>query len=68
MKDKVDYGPSHDVPYGEGVGEIGRCLDELKKQNFQGNISVEYEYKWENNVPDVTKCVEFVRNYKGAAK
>ncbi len=68
MKDKVDYGPSHDVPYGEGVGEIARCLDELKKQNFQGNISVEYEYKWENNVPDVTKCVEFVRNHKSAAK
>ena len=68
MKDKVDYGPSHDVPYGEGVGEIGRCLDELKKQGFEGNISVEYEYKWENNVPDVTKCIEFVRNHKGAQK
>ncbi len=68
MKDKVDYGPSHDVPYGEGVGEIGRCLDELKKQNFQGNISIEYEYKWENNVPDVTKCVEFVRKHESAQK
>ena len=48
------------------MGEIGRCLDELKKQNFEGNISIEYEYNWENNVPDVTKCIEFVRNYKVA--
>src|SRR6266404_1182222 len=54
MKDKTDYGEGqHDVPYGTGVGEIARCLDELKKQGFEGNISVEYEYKWENNVPDV---------------
>ena len=68
MKDKVDYGISHDVPYGTGVGEIGRCLDELKKQGFEGNISVEYEYNWDNSLPDVTKCIEFVRDYKGAAK
>jgi sugar phosphate isomerase/epimerase len=72
MKDKTDFGNpgtdgtrTHDVPYGTGVGEIGRCLDELKKQNFEGNISVEYEHNWENNVPDVTKCIEFVRNHKG---
>jgi sugar phosphate isomerase/epimerase len=67
LKDKVDYGQSHDVPYGTGVGEIGRVLDELKKQNFSGNISIEYEYKWENNVPEVTQCVDFVRQHKGGA-
>ncbi len=65
MKDKVDYGNSTDTPYGTGVGEIGRCLDELKKQGFQGNISIEYESDWEKNVPPVTKCVTFVREYKG---
>lgn len=68
MKDKVAYGPSTDTPYGSGVGEIKACLDELKKQGFEGNISIEYESKWTANVPDVTKCVEFVRDYKGPAK
>jgi sugar phosphate isomerase/epimerase len=68
MKDKVDYGQSHDVPYGNGVGEIGRCLDELKKQGFTGNISVEYEYHWENNLPEIKQCVDFVRDYKTKAK
>jgi len=67
MKDKLDYGPSHDVPYGTGVGEIGRCLDELKKQGFQGNISIEYEYKWTESLPDITKCVEFVRSHQTAS-
>src|SRR2546427_4656006 len=63
LKDKTDYGPGHDVPYGEGVGEIKRVLDELKKQGFEGNISIEYEYNWDHSVPDVTKCIEFVRDH-----
>lgn len=68
MKDKLDYGASHDVPYGTGVGEIARCLDELKKQGFEGNISIEYEYNWTASVPDITKCVDFVKAHKGEAK
>lgn len=64
LKDKVDYGQSHDVPYGQGVGEIGRVLEELKAQGFNGNISIEYEYNWENSLPEVTKCVDFVRDWK----
>ena len=64
MKDKTDYGEGqHDVPYGTGVGEIARCLDELKKHGFEGHISVEYEYKWENNVPDVKESIDFVRSH-----
>jgi sugar phosphate isomerase/epimerase len=63
LKDKQDLGQSHDVPYGEGVAHIKECLDELKKQGFDGNVSIEYEYNWDNNVPEVTKCIDFVRNY-----
>lgn len=63
LKDKKALGPSHDVPYGEGVGDMKACLDELKTQGFNGNISIEYEYNWDNNVPEVTKCIEFVANY-----
>jgi sugar phosphate isomerase/epimerase len=63
LKDKEDFGKSHDVPYGTGVGEIGRILDELKAQGFNGNISIEYEYNWENSLPEVKKCVDFVREH-----
>ncbi len=68
LKDKVAYGPSTDTPYGTGVGEIQACLDELKKQGFEGNISIEYESNWTANVPDVTKCIDFVRAYKPGGK
>ena len=49
------------------VGEVGRCLDELKQQGFAGNISIEYEYNWTSSVPEIKKCIDFVRDYKGAA-
>jgi len=64
MKDKVEFGKSHDVPYGTGVGQVGDILAELKAQGFDGNISVEYEYNWDNSLPEVKKCVEFVRDWK----
>jgi sugar phosphate isomerase/epimerase len=64
MKDKVEFGKSHDVPYGTGVGQVGDILAELKAQGFDGNISVEYEYNWDNSLPEVKQCVDFVRNWK----
>jgi len=63
LKDKTEFGPGHDVPYGNGVGRIGLVLDELKKQGFQGNISIEYEYNWEHSVPEVKQCIDFVRSH-----
>lgn len=63
LKDKTDFGPGHDVPYGTGVGRIGAVLDELKKQGFEGNISIEYEYNWEHSVPEVKQCIDFVKQH-----
>ena len=64
LKDKTDFGPmGHDVPYGTGVGRIGKVLDELKQQRFEGNISIEYEYNWDHSVPEIKQCVDFVREH-----
>jgi sugar phosphate isomerase/epimerase len=54
---------AHDVPYGTGVSNVAGILDELKRQDFVGNISIEYEYNWKNNVIDAAQCVGFVRGY-----
>ncbi|MDB6023906.1 MAG: Xylose isomerase domain protein barrel [Verrucomicrobiales bacterium] len=69
LKDLTEFGnvDAHDIPYGTGVSKVGAVLDELKKQGFDGNISVEYEYNWKNNVVDAAQCIGFVRGY-GAAK
>ncbi|MDB6055281.1 MAG: L-ribulose-5-phosphate 3-epimerase UlaE [Verrucomicrobiales bacterium] len=65
LKDLNEFGKTgaHDMPYGKGVSDVKAILDELKAQNFQGNISVEYEYNWDNSVPDIKECVDYVRNY-----
>jgi sugar phosphate isomerase/epimerase len=65
LKDLNEFGveKGHDVPFGTGVGDVKAVLDELKAQGFEGNLSIEYEYNWDNSVPDVTKCVDFVKSY-----
>jgi sugar phosphate isomerase/epimerase len=58
---------AHDVPYGTGVADIPGILEELKVQGFGGNLSIEYEYNWDNSLPEVAQCIGFVRGY-GSAK
>ncbi len=58
---------AHDVPYGTGAGNIPGVLQELRDQGFEGNISIEYEYHWENSTPEVAQSIGFVRGY-GEAK
>ncbi len=65
LKDLHAKGPgAHDVPYGTGVCDIKACLDELKAQGFAGNISIEYEHNWDNSLPEVTQCIQFVKAYQ----
>jgi sugar phosphate isomerase/epimerase len=64
MKDLNEKSPqAHDVPWGTGVSDIPGILDELKRQKFVGNVSVEYEYDWDTNVIDAAQCIGFVRGY-----
>ena len=44
LKDRNQKGPVHeDVAWGTGVGDVKGVLAELKAQNFQGNIDIEFE-------------------------
>ncbi len=62
LKDLNEKSPdAHDVPDGTGVSDIPGILKELKRQNFVGNVSIEYEYNWKDNVVDVAQCIGFVR-------
>lgn len=64
MKDRAALGPGqHDCIFGTGTANIGAILRELRRQEFAGNISIEYEYNWDNSVPDIAQCVGFVRGW-----
>jgi sugar phosphate isomerase/epimerase len=64
LKDRPVIGQQRpDVIFGTGVADIKGILDELKKQGFTGNISLEYEANWNDSVPDVAQCIGFVRGW-----
>ena len=50
---------AHDVPWGTGISDIRGIMAEMKRQNFKGPVSIEYEYNWENSLDDVKKCAEY---------
>ncbi|RHJ86542.1 sugar phosphate isomerase/epimerase [Parabacteroides sp. AM08-6] len=47
----------HDVIWGTGILDIKGMLKELKRQKFKGVFSIEYEYNWDNSVPDIKQCI-----------
>ena len=64
LKDLNEFSADgHDVPFGMGVSEVPRILDELHRQRFQGSVSVEYEYHMDNSLPEVAQCLGFIRGY-----
>lgn len=70
LKDLNEKGnpKAHDVPYGTGVSDVPAILNAFVEGGFYGPLHTEYEAKWEDNVPDITKCLEFVKNFTPAGK
>ncbi|MGJ1204737.1 sugar phosphate isomerase/epimerase family protein [Sphingobacterium lactis] len=48
---------AHDVIWGTGKLGLKEVQAELKRQNYKGMFSAEYEYNWENNQPNVQESV-----------
>jgi len=64
LKDRPEIGQARtDMVFGTGVLNIAAILDELRAQGFRGNIAIEYETNWDNNVPEVAQCIGFFRGY-----
>lgn len=61
LKDKETNGKAAVVVAGKGVVDVGACLEELKKQKFDGHISVEHENDWKDNVSQVKEDIDFVK-------
>ena len=58
-KKRSEAKPMHDVPWGTGVGNVKAQMAELKRQHFHGVFGVEYEYHWDNSMPEIAECVKF---------
>jgi sugar phosphate isomerase/epimerase len=58
----------HDVVWGTGQGRMKGLLEELHRQNFQGTFAIEYEYNWENNLPEIRQSVEYFNQIASGLK
>ena len=64
MKDRESIeGPSRDRPFGTGIIDNFAILDEVRKHGFAGNVTIEYEFNWKNNLPEIAQCVGYLRAY-----
>lgn len=60
FKDLNGYGKGvHDVPWGTGKADIPAMLREIKRQQFRGVFSIEYEYNWLDSVPEIARSVAY---------
>jgi sugar phosphate isomerase/epimerase len=56
---KFDYPQANDTIVSKGVVDLPAVLAELKRQNFNGMLSIEHESNWYHNLPDVI----YTKNY-----
>lgn len=68
MKDLNEFGvvKAHDLPFGQGKSNIAGILAEYHAQGYPGPLHCEYEHNWETSVPEITQCLDFVKNWKPA--
>lgn len=52
---------AHTVPFGTGKHDIPASLKELKRQGFKGVITIEYEYNWDNPLPDIQQSIVYLK-------
>lgn len=62
LKDRASLTePSRDQPFGTGAMPIPAILEVALDHGFAGNVSIEYEYNWKTNLPEIAQCVGFLR-------
>lgn len=54
-----EAGTLEDVVWGTGVLNVKGMLEELKRQNFKGYFTIEYEANWENNLPEIKQSIDY---------
>jgi sugar phosphate isomerase/epimerase len=43
--------------FGDAQNHVEDVLKELHRQKYKGTFAIEYESNWDNNLPDIQKCV-----------
>ncbi|MDR1720718.1 MAG: sugar phosphate isomerase/epimerase [Dysgonamonadaceae bacterium] len=54
-----DASEQHDVIWGTGILDVAGMINTLKEIGFKGVYTIEYEYNWDNSVPDIRQCIDY---------
>ena len=66
FKDVNVMGPkAHDVPWGTGINDVKGMLTEIHRQGVKAVFSIEYEYNWENSLPEIAQSVAYFNKVAG---
>jgi sugar phosphate isomerase/epimerase len=66
FKDLVKEGDNyHDVPWGTGQCNVRGMLEEVHRQRLKAVFAFEYEYHWENSLPEIAKSVAYFDRVAG---
>ncbi len=67
LKDLNEFGErsAHDVIWGTGKANVPALLAELHAQKVNVPFSIEYEYNWDNSVPEIRECVKYFNKVSG---
>jgi sugar phosphate isomerase/epimerase len=49
---------AHDVIWGTGVCDVKALIKEIYRQNYTGAVTIEYEYNWENSIPEIQESIK----------
>jgi sugar phosphate isomerase/epimerase len=55
----------HDVPWGTGKGDPKAWMAEVKRQGIKPLFNAEYEYHFENSLPEIALCVAYFDKVAG---
>lgn len=57
---EFDVKEAHDVVWGTGICDVKGILTEIARQEIKEPMFfIEYEYNWDNNLPDIAECVAY---------
>ena len=59
-----DGSAQHDTVWGTGILNVKEMINIMREQKFDGYLAIEYEYNWDNSVPDIKQSIE---NFKAIA-
>ena len=64
FKDQKEYGNKKNQPviFGTGALNTKAMLRELDRQGYNGFFVIEYEANYDNNLPEVKACVDYLSN------